>query len=48
MVRMWVQLKSVGVAESIVVMDVIWGRLCVSMIRGRDICLFRVGQGCDE
>ena len=30
------------------VMDVIWRRLCVRMIRGREICLFWVGQGCDE
>ena len=31
----------VGVAEGgIVVMDVIWRRLCVSMIWGREICLF--------
>ena len=32
----------------IVVMDVFWRRLCVSMIWGRDICLFWAGQGCDE
>ena len=32
----------------IVVMDVIWRRLCVSMIWGREICLFWVGQGCDN
>ena len=32
----------------IVVMDVFWRRLCVSMIWGREICLFWAGQGCDE
>ena len=32
----------------IVVMDVIWRRLCVSLIWGRDIYLFWVGQGGDE
>ena len=32
----------------IVVMDVFWCRLCVSMIWGREICLFWAGQGCDE
>ena len=32
----------------IVVMDVFWRRLCVSIIWGREICLFWVGQGCDE
>ena len=32
----------------IVVMDVFWRRLCVSMIWGREIWLFWVGQGCDE
>ena len=32
----------------IVVMYVFWRRLCVSMIEGREICLFLVGQGCDE
>ena len=32
----------------IVVMDVIWRGLCVSMIWGREISLFWVGQGCDE
>ena len=32
----------------IVVMDVFWRQLCVSMIWGREICLFWVGQGCDE
>ena len=32
----------------IVVMDVFWRRLCVSMIWGREICLFWAGQECDE
>ena len=32
----------------IVVMDVFWRRICVSMIWGREIYLFWVGQGCDE
>ena len=32
----------------IVVMDVFGRRLCVSIIRGREICLFFAGQGCDE
>ena len=32
----------------IVVMAVFWRRLCVSMIWGREVCLFWVGQGCDE
>ena len=32
----------------IVVMDVIWRRLCVNMIRGRVIYLFRVWQGCAQ
>ena len=32
----------------IVVMDVFWRRLCVSVIWGRKICLFWVGHGCDE
>ena len=32
----------------IMVMDVIWRRLCVTMIWGRVIYLFWVGQGCDE
>ena len=32
----------------IVVMDVFWRQLCVSKIWGREICLFWVGQGCDE
>ena len=32
----------------IVVMDVFWRRLCVSMIWGRAICLFWAGQECDE
>ena len=30
------------------VIDAIWRRLCVSMICGRDMCLFRVWQECDE
>ena len=29
----------------IVVMDVFWRRLCVSMIWGREICLFELGKG---
>ena len=29
-------------------MDVIWRRLCVSMILGRVVYLFGVGQGSDE
>ena len=56
MVRMWVQLKRlcvlcVRVLQSrIVVMDVIWRRLCVGMIQYDlpVIYLFRDGQGCDE
>ena len=32
----------------IVVMDVIWRRLCVNMTWGRVIYLFWVGRGCDE
>ena len=31
-----------------IVVDVFWRRLCVSMIWGREICLFWAGQGCDE
>ena len=51
LVRMWAQLKIWCVSFSwvlqrgIVVMGVIWRRLCVSMIRGREICLFCIGQG---
>ena len=50
-VRMCVQLKRWCVScvccrWDIVVMDVIWRRLCVSMIWGREICLFWVGKGC--
>ena len=37
-----------GYIGGIVVMDVFWRRLCVSMIWGREICLFWAGQGCDE
>ena len=51
-VCMWVQLKRCVVCGccrgGIVVMNVIWHRLCVSMIWGREICLFWVGQGCDR
>ena len=32
----------------IVVMDVFWRQLCVSMNWGREICLFWAGQGCEE
>ena len=32
----------------ILVMDVIWRRLCVNIIWGRVNYLFCVGKGCDE
>ena len=55
MVRMWVQLKRLCMScvcrcyrGGIVLMDVIWRRLCVGMILGRVIYLYRVRQGCDE
>ena len=50
-VCMWVQFVEmvcvvcVSYKGGIVVMDVIWRRLCVNMIRGRVIYLFRVWQG---
>ena len=53
-VRMWVQLKRLCVScvwvlqRDIVVLDVIWCRLCVNMIWGRVIYMFWFGEGCDE